>query len=221
MRKLALLVLLLTTVSCAEAQQKKEGAKPLNHTSQTPQGRELATLAGGCFWCVEAVYKELRGVEKVVSGYTGGQVANPTYRQVTTGTTGHAEAIQITFDPQVITFKELLDVFFTVHDPTTFNQHGADIGTHYRSAIFYHSPEQKTTAEQALKRFTEAKLYADPIVTQIAPLTTFYAAEEYHQNYFERNPEQGYCRIVIQPKVLKFRKQFVDKLKKQEAGSSQ
>lgn len=179
-----------------------------------PQGRELATLAGGCFWCLEAVYKELRGVEKVVSGYTGGKTANPTYKQVTTGETGHAEVVQITFDPKVITFADLLDVFFTIHDPTTLNRQGADVGTQYRSAIFYHSPEQKENAERAIAKITEAKIWDNPIVTEVTQLSTFYRAEDYHQNYFELNPDQAYCQVVIAPKVNKFRKQFVDKLKK-------
>ena len=177
---------------------------------------ETATLAGGCFWCTEAIFKELRGVEKVESGYTGGKVANPTYKQVTTGTTGHAEAIQITFDPKQVSYKELLEVFFVTHDPTTLNQQGADIGTQYRSAIFYHTPEQKKTAEEVIKQFTIDQVYKSPLVTQLEAFKKFYVAEEYHQNYYARNPEQGYCRIVIEPKVLKFRKQFFNKLKKTE-----
>jgi len=183
-------------------------------SSSTPADREVATLAGGCFWCLEAVYKELRGVEKSVSGYTGGQVANPTYKQVCTGETGHAEVVQVTFDPKVITFEELLEVFFTIHDPTTLNRQGADVGTQYRSAIFYHTPEQKEIAERTIRKITEAKIWDDPIVTEVTKLSTFYKAEDYHQNYYELNPDQGYCRVVIQPKVMKFRKQFMEKLKK-------
>jgi peptide-methionine (S)-S-oxide reductase len=179
--------------------------------------KEVATLAGGCFWCLEAVYNDLRGVEKVVSGYSGGRVPNPTYEEVCKGTTGHAEVVQITFDPQVLSFKELLEVFFTIHDPTTLNRQGADVGTQYRSAIFYHSAEQKEVAEKVIADITAAKIWKDPIVTEVAKLAAFYPAEEYHQRYYERNPNQGYCRVVIEPKVIKFRKQFMSKLKKQPA----
>ena len=178
---------------------------------------EVATLAGGCFWCLEAVYNELRGVEKVVSGYSGGRVANPTYEEVCTGRTGHAESIQIKFDPQVITYKELLEVFFTIHDPTTLNRQGADVGTQYRSAIFYHSPEQKAVAEKVMAEIREQKIWDKPIVTELTKLDAFYPAEDYHQRYYERNPNQGYCRMVIQPKVIKFRRHFMSKLKKQPA----
>lgn len=195
-------------------EQKKGGGKAMN----TKPGKEVATIGGGCFWCTEAVFKELRGVDKVVSGYSGGHVNNPTYKQVCTGTTGHAEVIQVTYDPQQITFKELLEVFFVVHDPTTLNQQGADIGTQYRSAIFYHSPEQKTVAEEVIKQINAAKIWNGPIVTEITQFEKFYQAEDYHQNYFELNPEQGYCRVVIAPKVIKFRKQFLSKLKKQAAA---
>lgn len=175
--------------------------------------KEVATLGGGCFWCLEAVYDQLKGVEDVVSGYAGGRVPNPTYRQVCTGTTGHAEVVQVAFDPAVITFKDILDVFFTIHDPTTLNRQGADVGTQYRSAIFYHSPEQKAIAEQAIAEVNEANLWPDPVVTEVAPVSTFYPAEDYHQEYFERNPSQGYCRVVIAPKVAKFRKEYMDRLK--------
>lgn len=174
---------------------------------------EVATLGGGCFWCLEAVYDELRGVTDVVSGYAGGQAANPSYQAVCTGTTGHAEVIQITFDNEIITFKDLLDVFFTIHDPTTLNRQGADVGTQYRSVIFYHSPEQKTTAEQMIKTLTAEKLYANPIVTEVSPFQAFYPAEDYHQEYFKHNPEAGYCQFVVAPKVAKFRKQHFDRLK--------
>ncbi len=191
----------------------------LPETTLLEDGKEVATLAGGCFWCTEAIFKELRGVERVESGYTGGKVANPTYEQVSTGTTGHAETIQITFDPKVVSFKELLEVFFVTHDPTTLNQQGADIGTQYRSAVFYHSKEQKKIAEEVIKSFTDQKVYANPIVTKLEPFKTFYKAEEYHQNYYERNPDKGYCRIVIEPKVLKFRKHFIDKLKNKDQAN--
>ncbi len=177
--------------------------------------KEIATLAGGCFWCLEPVFDDLRGVEKVVSGYSGGRVARPSYEQVTTGTTGHAEVVQFAFDPNVISFKELLEVFFTIHDPTTLNRQGADIGTQYRSAIFYHSPEQKAVAEKVIADLNAAKIWKSPIVTEVMKFDAFYKAEEYHQRYYERNPNQGYCRMVIEPKVIKFRRQFMPKLKKQ------
>ncbi len=183
-------------------------------TPPLPADREVATLAGGCFWCLEAVYDELAGIEHVVSGYSGGHVVNPTYKQIGTGRTGHAEAVQITFDPQIISFRDLLDVFFSIHDPTTLNRQGADIGPQYRSAIFYHSPAQKAIAEQAIAATQTAGVWGAPIVTEVAPFSGFYAAEDYHQEYFERNPYQPYCQVVIAPKVTKFRKQHLDKLKK-------
>jgi len=175
--------------------------------------RETATLAGGCFWCLEAVFKDLRGVEMVESGYLGGSVANPTYYQVCEGTTGHAEAVRITFDPGVISFKELLQVFFTIHDPTTLNRQGADVGTQYRSAIFYHSPEQKAASEEVVERLKAERIWDAPIVTEITPVTEFYKAEDYHQQYYEQNPNQPYCQAVIAPKVAKVRKHFLEKLR--------
>jgi len=174
---------------------------------------EQATLAGGCFWCLEAVYLNVRGVEKVESGYAGGEVANPTYEAVCTGRTGHAEVVQVTYDPQVISYRELLEIFFTIHDPTTLNRQGADSGTQYRSAIFYHSPAQKTEAEQMIATLDREKVYDSAIVTQVVPLDRFYPAEEYHRDYYRRNPGQGYCRAVIAPKVSKLRKQWEKKLK--------
>jgi peptide-methionine (S)-S-oxide reductase len=176
--------------------------------------KDIATLAGGCFWCLEAVYDQLKGVEDVVSGYAGGTAPNPTYKQVCTGSTGHAEVVQITFDPDVITYKDLLDVFFTIHDPTTLNRQGSDVGTQYRSAIFYHTPEQKATADQTIAALEQANVWPDPIVTEVTPLDTFYPAEDYHQEYFANNPNQGYCRVVIEPKVAKFRKQYLERLKR-------
>ncbi|MBI4544749.1 MAG: peptide-methionine (S)-S-oxide reductase MsrA [Gemmatimonadetes bacterium] len=176
-------------------------------------GKEVATLAGGCFWCLEAVFQELRGVERVESGYTGGQVVNPSYRQVCTGTTGHAEAVQITFDPVVISFRELLEVFFTIHDPTTPNRQGADVGPQYRSAIFYDSPEQKGAVGAVMAELAAARAWDAPIVTELAPLGVFYAAEEYHRDYYRRNPDQPYCRIAIEPKVAKLRARFLEKLR--------
>lgn len=187
----------------------------MNNAAQQETGREeVATLGGGCFWCLEAVYDQLRGVEDVVSGYSGGHVPNPTYEQVCTGTTGHAEVVQVTFDPQVISFREILQVFFAIHDPTTLNRQGADVGTQYRSAIFYHSPEQKAIAEQMIAELNAARLWPQPIVTEVTQFTAFYPAEAYHQEYFARNPGQGYCAFVIAPKVAKFRKEFMAKLKR-------
>jgi peptide-methionine (S)-S-oxide reductase len=184
-------------------------------TSLQPQpGQELATLGGGCFWCLEAVYLELKGVERVVSGYCGGTVPNPTYSDVCEGITGHAEVVQLAFDPTAISYKEILQVFFTIHDPTTLNRQGADVGTQYRSAIFYHSPEQRQIAEDTIKELTATKLWDAPIVTEVTALDVYYPAEDYHQEYFWRNPYQPYCQYVIVPKVAKFRKHFLDKLKK-------
>jgi peptide-methionine (S)-S-oxide reductase len=176
--------------------------------------REVATLGGGCFWCLEAVFEQLRGVDKVVSGYSGGTVSNPTYSQVCTGATGHAEVVQLTFDPAVISFRELLEVFFTIHDPTTLNRQGEDIGTQYRSAIFYHTPEQKATTEEVIAQLNGVRIWNAPIVTEVTPGTAFYPAEDYHQQYFRRNPDQAYCRAVIAPKVAKFRKQYLTRLNK-------
>jgi peptide-methionine (S)-S-oxide reductase len=174
---------------------------------------ETTTLGGGCFWCLEAVYDELKGVTDVVSGYAGGQVEDPTYREVCTGMTGHAEVVQVTFDTDVISLKDILNVFFTIHDPTTLNRQGADHGTQYRSAIFYHSPEQKAIAEQTIAEVTAAGIWNNRIVTEVSPIDTFYAAEDYHQNYFVNNPNQGYCQVIIAPKVAKFRKQYLEQLK--------
>jgi len=186
-----------------------------NQSLQPANGRKVATLGGGCFWCLEAVFEQLEGVEKVESGYSGGRVTNPSYRQVCMGTTGHAEVVQVTFDPQVITFKEILQVFFTIHDPTTPNRQGADVGPQYRSAIFYHNQEQKVIAEQVLAEIDAARIWNAPIVTKVAPFTAFYEAEDYHQEYFRRNPEQAYCRVVIVPKAVKFRQRYLAKLKQQ------
>lgn len=174
---------------------------------------ETATLAGGCFWCLEAVFDELRGVEDVRSGYMGGRVKNPSYREVCTGSTGHAEVIQLTFDPAVMSYRDLLEVFFAIHDPTTLNRQGADVGTQYRSAIFYHSPEQQATAEAFIGELAAAKTYRDPIVTQVVPAEAFYVAEDYHQEYFKNNAYQPYCQFVVAPKVTKLRKEFSRKLK--------
>ena len=183
-----------------------------------PDGKASATLAGGCFWCLEAVYVELEGVEKVVSGYAGGAIPNPSYEQVCSGRTGHAEIVQVTFDPGVVTYEDLLGVFFTIHDPTTLNRQGNDVGTQYRSAIFYHGDEQKAAAEQSIGEITEARIWSRPIVTEIVPLTDFYPAEVYHQDYFKNNPYQPYCQVVVAPKVAKFRKQYFSRLKKQSVS---
>jgi peptide-methionine (S)-S-oxide reductase len=174
---------------------------------------EVATLAGGCFWCVQPVFQELKGVEKVEVGYTGGHLANPSYEAVCTDTTGHAEAVQITFDPQTVPYVDLLRIFFSVHDPTTLNRQGADEGTQYRSAIFFHTPEQEKAARQVIAEVNDAELWRHPIVTEVTPATMWYRAEEYHQDYFRKNPFAGYCRAVVAPKVAKFRKQFADRLK--------
>jgi len=178
------------------------------------QNFEVATLAGGCFWCLEAVFDELNGVEKAESGYAGGHLPNPTYHQVCSGNTGHAEVVEVTFDSAVISFKDLLQVFFTIHDPTTLNRQGADVGTQYRSAIFYHTAEQKAVAERVIAEMEAAQIWDNPIVTEIAPFTEFYPAEEYHRDYYLRNPDQPYCFAVVAPKVAKARKLFVEKLKR-------
>ena len=174
---------------------------------------ETATLGGGCFWCLEAVFEDIVGVERSVSGYAGGKTAAPTYKQVCTGTTEHAEVIQVTFDPAKISYRQLLEIFFAVHDPTTLNSQGADHGTQYRSVIFTHSPEQDATARALIGELDAAKIWNGPIVTEVAPIPTFYPAEEYHQGYFRLNPYQGYCQVVVAPKLAKFRKHFADKSK--------
>ena len=174
---------------------------------------ETATLAGGCFWCLEAAFQQLKGVSRVASGYAGGTVPNPSYEAVCTGSTGHAEVTQVEFDPAVIAYRDLLDVFFTIHDPTTLDRQGADVGTQYRSAIFYQSPEQERVAREVIARLAAEKVWDDPIVTEVVPLTAFYPAEAYHRDYYTRNANQPYCRAVIAPKVAKLRKQFLEKLK--------
>lgn len=180
--------------------------------SPTPTPQTI-TLAGGCFWCLEAVYDELIGVEDVVSGYMGGAVANPTYEAVCSGATGHAEVVQVKFDPAVVSFREILEVFFAIHDPTTLDRQGNDRGSQYRSAIFWHTPDQQRIAGEVIKAI-DGKVWDDPIVTQLAPAGVFYPAEEYHQEFFKRNPHQGYCMAVVSPKLSKFRKNFTSRLKK-------
>ena len=176
-------------------------------------GEGVATLGGGCFWCLEAIYDQIQGVTDVVSGYSGGRVPQPTYQQVCSGNTGHAEVIQIKFDPNKISFEEILQVFFSIHDPTTLNRQGADVGPQYRSVIFYHNAEQKAAAESMIAKLDDDKIWDDPLVTQVVPFEAFFPAEDYHQEYFQRNPWQGYCQVVISPKVAKFRKQFAARLK--------
>jgi peptide-methionine (S)-S-oxide reductase len=174
---------------------------------------ETATLGGGCFWCLEAIYDDLKGVVDVVSGYSGGRRPNPTYEQVCTGVTGHAEVVQVTFDPHQISYRDILGVFFSVHDPTTLNRQGGDVGTQYRSVIFHHSAEQKRIAEEMIAEIEREGVWSDPIVTEVAEFDVFYPAEDYHQEYFRRNPQQPYCNAVVGPKISKFRKKFVERLK--------
>lgn len=198
MKRTILIVLIFTTIS----------------TFGMEKELEKTTLAGGCFWCTEAVYLELKGVINVKPGYSGGHVKNPSYKEVCAETTGHAEVVQITFDPEIVSFTEILEVFFMTHDPTTLNRQGNDVGTQYRSAVFYHSEKQKQTAEEIIQLFGEEKVYDNPIVTEVTEFDKFYSAEDYHVNYFARNKNQGYCQFVVAPKVEKFRKIFKDKLKK-------
>lgn len=199
----------------AESQKSQESQKPGENAmeSSRPASTQLATFGAGCFWCSEAVFQQLRGVQKVVSGYGGGQVEKPTYEQVCAGTTGHAECIQVTYDPAEVSYEELLEVFFKTHDPTTLNRQGNDFGTQYRSVIFYHSDEQRAAAEKIKQELDAAQAFTDPIVTEITAFTNFYAAEDYHQNYFADHPQQSYCAAIIRPKVDKFQKVFQGKLK--------
>ena len=208
------LLLVLISSSCnakENANLNKEFKEPIK--TKVKEGMEVATFAGGCFWCTEAVFLEIKGVEKVVSGYTGGKTINPTYKEICTGETGHAEAIQITYDPKQVAYEDLLEVFFGTHDPTTLNRQGADIGTQYRSEIFYHSEEQKNKAENYIQLLEKEKLYNKPIVTKISSAVVFYPAEDYHQNYYNQNSSQGYCQMVIAPKLEKLRKYYKSKLK--------
>lgn len=178
---------------------------------------ETATLAGGCFWCLEAVFERLRGVHSVASGYIGGTMPDPTYRAVCSGITGHAEAVQLVFDPATLSYRDLLLLFFGFHDPTTLNRQGPDLGTQYRSAVFFHSPDQEETARAVIQELTEGKVFEDPIVTEVTPATTFWPAEEYHREYYRRNPDQAYCRAMISPKVAKLRERFTQLLKPESA----
>ncbi len=210
------LIASLLAYSCAQSQErKKEIKKPPTSTpkQKTNPNMEVVTLGAGCFWCIESIFQNLKGVEKVVSGYSGGQTANPTYKEICGGLTGHAEVAEITFDPSVVSFEEVLEVFFQTHDPTTLNRQGNDIGTQYRSAIFYHSEKQKETALRIIKELNASGAWDKPIVTEVSAASVFYPAEDYHQNYFNLNGDQPYCQYVIRPKVDKFKKVFKDKLK--------
>lgn len=188
---------------------KQEGYR----VSASNENESIATLAGGCFWCLEAVFERVAGVDRVESGYTGGHVVNPTYQQVGTGATGHAEAVQVVFDPAVITFREILEIFFAMHDPTTLNRQGADVGPQYRSAIFYHDERQRTTSEAVIQELDAEEVWKNPIVTEVTPFTAFYRAEDYHQEYYRRNSGQPYCQVVIAPKVAKLRQRYLARLK--------
>jgi methionine-S-sulfoxide reductase len=219
MRVLSVFCSIFLLVSCSRAGDqpakpvnKEVSGQPLNSSAMS--NTEVATLGGGCYWCLEAIFQRLDGVLKVESGFSGGQLKNPSYREVCSGLTGHAEVIQVSFDTAKVSFAEILKVFFEMHDPTTLNRQGADVGTQYRSAIFYHSDAQKQTATEIMQALTAEKVYDDPIVTEVAPFKEFYKAEAYHQNYFNENGSQPYCRFVIQPKVEKFEKVFKDRLKK-------
>jgi peptide-methionine (S)-S-oxide reductase len=205
---LSLMLIVLISVACA--QKKKDNLK---QKMENLEGKEVATLAAGCFWCVEAIFQQLNGVEKVVSGYAGGKVKNPTYKEVCTGETGHAEVIQVYYDPKIISFENLLEVFFKTHDPTTLNRQGADVGTQYRSSVFYHNDEQKETASSIIKELDKSGAFDNKIVTLLEPFTEFYVAEDYHQNYFNENGNNPYCQMVVRPKVEKFQKVFKDKIK--------
>jgi peptide-methionine (S)-S-oxide reductase len=208
-------MLIVAAMACGQTQsqsQKKMLALPKTEM-QVPSGYEVATLGSGCFWCIEAIYQDLQGVAQVKSGYSGGHVDNPTYKQVTSGTTGHAEVIQFLYDPKLISFTDVLEIFWSTHDPTTLNRQGADVGPQYRSAVFYHSEAQREEAQRYKEKLNEAKVFPRPIVTEITPFHNFYVAEDYHQNYFKENGMQPYCQVVIRPKVEKFKQVFADKLR--------
>ncbi len=210
-QKYVVFMLFFYLISCNTSDVE---SKELIKTNTIQQTMDTITFGAGCFWCVEAIFSDLNGVEKVVSGYAGGAVKNPSYKEVCTGSTGHAEVCQVIYNPEIISYQELLEVFWQVHDPTTLNRQGGDIGTQYRSAIFYHNEDQKKIAEQFKQTLNNEKVYPDPIVTEITAFTNFYPAEDYHQDYFELNGENPYCKAVVRPKVEKFRKVFNDKLKK-------
>ncbi len=218
-RVVVVLALLIVGCALAGGNEGSGGMKePGSETMPNQEKLKKATFAGGCFWCTEAIFQEMKGVYKVTSGYIGGQVENPTYKAVCTGQTGHAEAVEITFNPEEVTFQELLEVHFKTHDPTTLNRQGADRGTQYRSGIFYHDEEQKKAAEEIIKSLEEEKVYPDPIVTEVTEATIFYPAEDYHQDYYANNGQAGYCQMVITPKMEKFRKVFAEKIRQEKAG---
>jgi peptide-methionine (S)-S-oxide reductase len=214
-KTLGLVISMMSVFSCGNAGEPSSDAliSENNEEEMVIEGMDTATFGAGCFWCIEAVFQDLKGVQSVTSGYTGGFVKNPSYKEVCTGRTGHAEVAQIVFDPEVISFDELLEVFWKTHDPTTLNRQGNDVGTQYRSSVFYHNADQKEKAQYYKSKLDESGAYPNPIVTTIEELTDFYVAEDYHQNYYNNNSSQPYCTFVIQPKVEKFRKAFADKLK--------
>ncbi|AOW19456.1 peptide-methionine (S)-S-oxide reductase MsrA [Urechidicola croceus] len=214
MKSISIIVLSLILFSCTSQAQKQEKVTKKDSKKMMGENLEYATFGGGCFWCTEAVFEQLEGVTSVKSGYSGGQIKDPTYREISTGRTGHAEVIQIGFDPTIIKFEELLDVFFNTHNPTTLNRQGADRGTQYRSAVFYHNEKQKSAVNKMIEALDNAKVFADKIVTEVTEFDVFYEAEKYHQNYYENNKSQGYCQVVINPKLEKLQKQYKDKLKK-------
>lgn len=210
----------MLAAGCALAHPSDPGLEEKgNEFMPSSESLEKATFAGGCFWCTEAVFQELEGVYKVTSGYIGGHTENPTYKDICTGTTGHAEAIEIQYSPEEITFEELLEVHFKTHDPTTLNRQGNDVGTQYRSAVFFHNQEQEAAVEEIIEQLKNEQVYSDPIVTEVTPASRFYSAENYHQDYYANNPRQGYCQMVIAPKMEKFRKVFADKIRKAKARS--
>lgn len=213
MKNLFLCYLAIITSACEAKENKRKSVMGMENKVTENQKLEKATFAGGCFWCTEALFLEIKGVEKVVPGYTGGKVVNPTYEEVCEGTTGHAEAIEITYNPDLVSYEDLLEVFFGTHDPTTLNRQGADVGTQYRSEIFYHSEAQKKAAENFINLLNTQNIYGKPVVTKIAPAAKFYVAEEYHKNYYNRNKNQGYCMAVIAPKLDKLKKNYKSKLK--------
>ncbi|WP_317194910.1 peptide-methionine (S)-S-oxide reductase MsrA [Litoribacter ruber] len=218
MERLTLLTFafLMTFAACGQKASNKSN-KPMNELPKTevnvPEGYEVATLGSGCFWCIEAIYQDLKGVEDVRSGYSGGHVSDPSYKLITSGTSGHAEVIQFYFDPKVISYSDVLEIFWSTHDPTTLNRQGNDVGPQYRSAVFYHTDEQRELAEHFKSKLNEEKVFDKPIVTEITPFSNFYVAEDYHQNYYKLNAGQAYCQYVIRPKVEKFKKVFADRLK--------
>lgn len=214
-KKSMIVVFIFAFFSCNSSAVKNVENKKLTQDTKSMNGLELATFGNGCFWCSEAIFEQLEGVSKVESGYAGGKIKNPTYREVCTGNTGYAEVIRLTYNPEIVSYRELLDVFFNTHDPTTLNRQGADVGTQYRSVIFYHNDSQKTEAEKMMAQLKDEKVYDKPIVTEVTRINNYYPAENYHQDYYNNNKNQGYCRMVINPKLDKFIKKYKHKLKKE------